>query len=377
MDLVVKNSLIPLSTARSCLRYLAGLPSVSETNASAEQLAGWLIRCGLAPFAYRQYKQTEPDLAALLRAELYRSIARNGVHFSHLETIINQFASQIPVVLLKGVALAEGMYGGQAFRTMSDVDLWTPPSHMERAVALMQEADFTPYSKDRRPIALQMLSNGEVQFYRTTWQTRSLVELHLSPFPGWWLVHTAAIDNEAIWERLEPVAEHPGTWQLSPADTVIHLAVHTAVNHQFDLAFVRSLMDIALTAQKRDVDWQAVVQRAKRWRVATVMYCVLDLLNTIIGLPELEPVLDALRPPAWQRFVFGTIVQPEMALNGSDTLSSPLRFIVLLLLVDRWRDRAKLIWRALWPTAKWREARYGEPTSYWKHLRHMVREKDV
>ncbi|MEM7111605.1 MAG: nucleotidyltransferase family protein [Chloroflexota bacterium] len=348
-----------------------------EANTPVEQLAAWLTQQGLGPLAYRHYKQTWPQLAAPLRTDLYHSIARNGVHFAHLETIMGQFEAQVPIVLLKGVALAEEVYGGQAFRTMTDIDLWTPASHIDAAIALMGEAGFQVYAHDRRPLALQMLSNGEVKFYRTTWQTRSLVELHLSPFPGWWLVHTAAIDNEAIWERLEPVCDHRGAFQLDPADTIIHLAVHTAINHQFDLAFVRSLMDITLTAQKRNVDWQAVVKRAKEWRVAAVMYFVLDLLNTIIGLPDLEPVLNELRPPAWQRFLFGRLVKPEATLNGSDMFSSSLRLAILLLLVDRWRDRGKLIGRTLFPTASWREARYGQPTSYWKHFGYMVRQKDI
>ncbi|MEZ4514482.1 MAG: nucleotidyltransferase family protein [Chloroflexota bacterium] len=366
-----------VTTVRPLLRTLLELaPLPADLCQNTANLAAWLIQHGLGPLAYRACRADCPMLAAALQGDLYAAVAQNELHLANLEAIATQFQGDIPMVLLKGIALAESVYGGIMYRPMSDLDVWVPAEYLAQAIELMVQAGFEQNAKDKRPPELQLLSNGEIQFYQPHW-VQNLIELHLAPFSGWWVKYTTAIETEAMWQRLEPLAQRPGMWQLAAEDAVIHFAVHTAVNHQFDLHLIRSLVDIALTAQKRGVDWQVVAKRARRWRVATAVYTVLTLLHQLIGLPELEPALDTLRPSFLRRWLFSHILAPEKAINGFALPHPALRFPLLLLLVDRPRDAAKMIFRTLWPEKAWLQARYGGHVSRWGHLWGMLRRGDV
>ncbi len=365
-----------VAAARSFLRFLVGLEEAAVWPLSTQQLANWLILHGLGPFAYRQCQQGHPQLAQLLQDDLFSAAAENSLHFTNLAAVIEQFRGKIPVVLLKGVALAEQAYGGQMYRTMSDVDIWVPPVYISEAVTLMQAAGFCIDTKTERPQELQTLAHGELRFYRPEW-SHNLVELHLSPFAGWWLMRTAAIDNNALWAHIEPIDETAPVYQMQAEDAVIHIAVHTAVNHQFGLAGIRSLVDLALTAQHRRIDWQLVVTRAKAWRVGTAVWLVLLKLEQLIGLPGVPDAIDKLQPPQLRRRQLDKWISPESILAGNDLRTGWLRYLFLLGLIDRKRDMVKLIWRTLWPESTWLAARYGRPVNQFYHLAHVLRHKKV
>src|SRR5690606_16728532 len=131
--------------------------------------------------------------------------------------------------------------------------------------------------------------------------------------------------------------------------------------------------DIARTAQTRPVDWEEVARRARDYRVATVTWCTLDLLQTLIGVDGADRALAALRPGALRCRLLARMVNAERVAALHDRRSGRLRYLLLLLLVDRPRDIARLIFRTLWPEAEWLAARYGGRTSRWRHLWNVVR----
>jgi hypothetical protein len=376
-----------VATARLFLRGLAGSEWTEDEQAllhrvSPQALARWCVRCGLAPLAYRRCAGIFPALAESLAESYFRSAGDNILRFHELSQILNRFrAAGIPVVALKGAALAEMAYGGIALRPMGDVDLWLRDADMPAAVAIMRELGFREHTKADRPPALQSLAGGEVQFYGRY----GLVELHRSPFAGWWLHWTAAVDDESIWARTEPLVldggRSPGEegWarQLAAEDMMIQVAVHMAVNHQFGMVAVRGLMDAALTARARPLDWGTIARLARRWRVATAVWAALDLAQQLIGLAGVEEALSPLRPSALRRVLLGRLVSPESVLAGRDLRSGRLRYLVLLLLVDRPTDAARLVFRSLWPEREWLAARYGEGWSRRRHLWNVVRRGEV
>lgn len=373
------NPTINVATARLLLRYLAGLAPapVAKPLPALPYLAAWLIAHGLGPLAYARCQSEWPQLAAYLQADAFSAAAETGVHGDNLARIRAAFAAaDLPPVLLKGAALAETVYGGPAERTMSDLDLWVRAEDMSTAFAQMRTAGFRAVGQEERPPALQMLSKGEIRFYRPQWP-QGLVELHLSPFPGWWLQRTAAVNDEALWARLEPLPDAPHSRQLAAEDMIIHVAVHTAVNHQFGLAAVRSLLDITLTAQTRAVDWTAVAQRARAWRVATAVWQTLDLLVTLVGVTEARSAAAALRPAAARRALLGRFVTPASVLAGADMRHGAARLLFLLLLVDRPQDVARLVGRTLWPEPAWLVARYGAEVGHGRHLWRLLTKRSI
>ena len=370
-----------VATARSFLAFLAGYHSGTEifsnNLAGEQQIAAWLVEHGLGPLAYTRCREPYPILANHLQHDIFSAVAENSLHWQNLEQISARFSKEsLPFVLLKGAALAETVYGSRELRTMSDVDLWLKKRDMEPSCTLMVDLGFQFQEKADRPLQLQMMSDGEIQFYHQD-RPQTLVELHLSPFSGWWLKRTAAINNEEIWSRIEPLKSWDCGYHLSAEDTVVHVAVHLAVNHQFGLAAVRSLMDIALTAQIRTVDWIIVANRARQWRVATAVWLVLSLLQQLFGTSGLDELLQQLQPSFWRRRYLRQLVSPESILLGADLSSGRIRFLYLLLLVDRVRDMVRLIFRTLWPEQEWLRARYGESYSRRRHLGRIFRHGQI
>jgi hypothetical protein len=357
---------------RALLRSLAGagdlLPPGSRTPAP---LARWLIRAGLGPLAYRLYRERWPQLAAALAADYYSAVAESSIAAEQLQLVEPALTEAgIPAVLLKGAALSRTVYDHPADRVMSDVDLWIHPEQMAGAFHLLSALGFSAGGKESRPPALQQLSRGEIAFASPLGR---LLELHWSPFAGWWLLRTAAIDDEGLWARREPLDWAPGLFQLAAEDTILHLAIHLAVNHQFGLYPLRSLVDIARTAERRAVDWSAVARRARSWRVATATWSVLALLGDLIGAPAAEPALSALQPGPLRRRLLARMISAEDLLAGRLLHHSRIRYLLLLLLVDRPRDAARLVFRTLWPEPAWLEARYQQPTSRWRHFWNVAR----
>jgi hypothetical protein len=336
-------------------------------------LARWLIAAGLGPLAFRRYQQVAPDLTAQLAGDYYSAVAETAIYQQQLPRVAGALHdAALAVTLLKGAALSCGVYDHPADRVMSDIDFWVHPGDMAAAFAVMQELGFQAAGKAHRPPALQQLSQGEIQLH----SDGVLVELHWSPFAGWWLQRTTAIDDNAVWSRREPLSGTDGTtsiYQLGPEDTILHLAIHLAVNHQFGLYPFRTLVDIARTARRRPVDWELVARTARQWCVATATWCTLSLLDELIGVDGMASALAALRPHALRRRLLAPLVNAERLLAGHQPHRSRARYLLLLLLVDRPRDSARLIYRTLWPEDSWLAARYQGRTSRPRHLWNVLR----
>lgn len=377
---------VDIPTARCVLRWLVvggevagnclAVGEMGEFN-RVDRLADWLTEHGLGALAYGRTTAATADLRACLQGDMFSAAAESSLKQTGLQAIMSAFAqAEIPLALLKGAALSLTVYEDPAWRTMSDIDLWLPDEDVAAAARVMAGLGYQIKLKDERPLALQTLSRGEIKFFQPN-KPASLVEFHWSPFPGWWLMRTAVIDEPALWQRREPLPASPSVCQVAPEDMVIHLAVHTAVNHQFGMSALRSLVDIALTTEKRDVDWVVVAERAKTWRVATAVYTVLDLVDKLIGLDGLDQALPTLQPSSLRLRFLRQFVTPESVLAGRDISTGFQRFMLLLLLVDRKRDIGKLIFRTLWPEPVWLQARYGENVGHMAHVWRMIRRREI
>ncbi|MBE2225219.1 MAG: nucleotidyltransferase family protein [Anaerolineae bacterium] len=373
---------VDVPTARCLLQWLVtGIQPEDYTVAATSELAAWLTRQGLGALAYGRCADADLALRRYLQGEMFAAAAESSLKQSELQAILKALAdNEVPSVLLKGAALSLTVYDDPAWRTMSDIDFWVQDADMQLSAQLMVGLGYEINVKGERPFLLQQLSRGEIVFVQPA-RTHSFVEFHWSPFPGWWLKRTAVVDEIGLWGRREPLLDPQGLlpigYQLAPEDTVIQLAAHTAVNHQFTLSALRSLVDIALTVEKRDVAWAVVAERASEWRVGTAVYTVLDLVDQLIGVAGLESALIQINPSSLRRWLIHCFVTPESVLAGRDWQHGWQRFVLLLLLVDRRRDMVKLVIRTLWPEPAWLAARYGDNVGNWKHLWRMIRYRGV
>ncbi len=339
-----------------------------------KQVASWAIQYDLGSLLYSRCQQSHPTLTPFLQGDRFAAIAENKLHFDALHDIETAFTNaNLSLTLLKGMALAQSVYGDSSWRTMSDIDILVQDSEMKTAVFIMQELGYNPSEKESRPASLQALGQGEIPLNKAG--TPFLIELHWTALHGWWLQRTTNIDNDDIWQRRQPLTET--TWQLSPEDTILNIAVHLTVNHQLGMSVVRGLVDVAMVAKTQTVSWQLVAERAIEWRVQTAVYTILNLLHNLIAPDGMEEALAQLRPFPLRQRLLRPYANLQAMLSGQNVRNGRLRYFLLLLLVDRHRDMIKLIYRTIWPEQSWLHARYGKSVTGFYHLKQLIQHGNI
>lgn len=331
--------------------------------------AAWLSAHGLAAFAYHRLRaaaalsRLPAASQSALRGAFYNAAGDAELHDRELAAVLAGLAAAgVTPVVFKGAALAHTVYPDPACRSMGDLDLWIPASEMHRAQAVLEAWGYAQYIKPHRPTAFQRQAEGEVQLCGRT-PGSGLVELHWGIFPGEWLRRTAIVDQGGIYDRVVPttLVGQPAR-VLAAEDAVIQLAVHIAVTHQFASSAVRGLMDIALLARWRPVDWAVVAQRAAAWRVGVATWQTLTLARALTGLDDSAAACTVLAPSPLRRWLLRLFINEGSLLGMRDLTRGPARFMLQLLLVDRLGDAARLLGRAIWPEAAWLALRYGAAT---------------
>jgi hypothetical protein len=161
---------------------------------------------------------------------------------------------------------------------------------------------------------------------------------------------------------------------MADEDLLLHLCVHMAINHQFSMPWLRGLLDIHLLTQHA-LDWAAIVERAKAWRIATPTWTVLALAVQLIGASVPESALTQLAPSPLRQRLIHRLGLAERLLHLERGGYSYRRFVIQTLMVDRPQDMARLYGRALFPETEWLQARYGisAPADIWrKRLTHPL-----
>lgn len=103
----------------------------------------------------------------------------------------------------------------------------------------------------------------------------------------------------------------------------------------------------------------------------TAIWLVLQLAAELLGLAEAEPAIARLAPSRLRRSLLARLVSADSVLAMRNLTRTPLRYALLLLLVDRPADAACFVWRALWPEDDWLVVRYGRAGA-WVRLRHLA-----
>lgn len=152
-------------------------------------------------------------MASALRTERYAS---------ELGPALGALADEgIPVLLLKGAALAETVYAPGA-RRLVDVDLLVRREHYPRTAALLVERGFTPHGFRGASEATILRSWHEMGFYRTVGGDALGLDVHFRLYPP---RSPCTIPTEDLFARARPITfgGFPAL-ATSPEDTFVHLA---------------------------------------------------------------------------------------------------------------------------------------------------------
>jgi hypothetical protein len=293
-----------------CLRLDNDLQEQANLHAAAP--ADWqaavqhAIEHGIAPLLYQRLKAD--NLIRLLPAdaqrrltEVYqRTVLQNVRIFQSLEEILAPFnQSAIPVILLKGIYLAEKIYANIGLRPMTDIDLLVPRQQLGQALAVLQSLDYQP------PYTFQVEKEAH--------QAHALPPLDKaggSPIDLHWTLLPPAtpftIPLEQIWQDSHPaVSQGAEIRELAPEDLLLHLCLHAVYLDRF-ASGLRPFCDIAWTVKTLQnlpdspgsIDWLRFCQRAGQWGASRSAWLALMLAVRLFGAPVPVAAIEDLHQPA-------------------------------------------------------------------------------
>jgi hypothetical protein len=272
----------------------------------------------------------------------------------------------IGAIALKGPALAEMLWPEPAGRPFTDLDLLVRERLRVPAVAALAAIGYRPLPLDR-PLQWELAHGTTVTLGREG-AGGVPIDLHweLIEWPGGLRpgrIATAEVFGRAVEGRAgdKPV--------LVPADEdlLLYLAVHWAVHHALGGDVWRR--DLALLLERRGaaLDWAAIVERARRWRVRVALWLALDALarrSTSRVPPE---ALHRLRPGPGRRATLRRFA------GGSQARRHRYEHLVALLLVDRARDGLRAAAASVLPPPAWVRRRYGRRSMLGAYRDHALR----
>ena len=352
-----------------CLLLLArGDLTVEEQNEARRLLArplAWhdLVRSvdahGVVPTVVRNLRRLGwPHVPDASRRELEAgerlNAIRNRLLARDLGTILGRFArAAIPVIPLKGVALAASLYGDASLRVCSDVDVLVPRHAVGHAIDLLHADGFRDADRYQAPAAGidQLLrSNMEYCLVSPPASFRYVLELH------WDIAWRWHADSEMVahlWADARPgTVLGADAWILSPEWELLYLAFHAA-RHRWSA--LKWLVDIHELCVRGGLDWAGVQDRARHFGLERALHRTLETCRTLMGTP-LPPALAHHAPP-WR---------PRVLRAAPVTIGGWQEALSTVWLFSRRLDRLRYLGRLLLrPTlAEWSLVRLPSPLRF-------------
>jgi len=280
-----------------------------------------------------------PSAAAETFTDAFRENTFHNLRFygelRRLLSVLN--AEKIPLILLKGIFLADAVYGNMGVREMNDIDVLAHPADLVRIAEILADMGYTPLS----PISVETTLHSAHHLPRMIKKGHAGFEIHwnlTSPNENF------TIDPRGLWERAVPVhIVGCDALTLSPEDLLLHLCLHTSYQHQFAFG-LRPSCDIAETIDHfgAGINWQTITNQAMQWGWQRGVYLSLRLANELAGADVPANILVSLRPSDVAEEMLETI-RAQVFTDSHFAVSIPVPFAELLECNNIW-DKIRMFW---------------------------------
>ncbi len=313
-------------------------------------------QAALGPLFYHTLRDSNPAflppaVMEAWRQDYYHNAARTAFIEGELERLLILFQQQdIPVILLKGAALAFTLYGNPTLRPMMDVDLLVPPEQASAAIRLLESAGYDDNHNEPH-IGLTLAYESQIRFVRRE-LTPLLLELH------WHLLDVPYYQYRLPlrWFRQSARPFSIGAASacgFGPEAQLLHLAMHMILHHR--TVTWMGMQDVAeiIHHYHGTLDWQQILARARQYEL------LLPVRRVFLATSRtLHPPI----PPSFLVKLQALAPSPrEIRLNAWLTASPSVarRFLIDLAGIPRWRQRWRFAWQHLLPSPSYMRQRYG------------------
>lgn len=305
---------------------------------------------GVTPLLYGALKaagtlDAAPAAARIaLRAEYAHIWAENTLVLNELAQLIDLLCTrhQIPVVLLKGVALLHTLYPDPGWRPLSDVDLLVPQAHAAAAAALLQANGYAP-TLEMQPGMAHRYGN-EQAFARQTGM-RVHVDLHWQLYSRRYFRRRRALDWHWAQTAEVKVADQAAR-VFRPEAQLLHLCAHLMLHHRHQARLLWTY-DIARLLGRDVLDWDAVLAVAREFALLPALQAALRQVSEEWGVAPPPAVMAAQLP--WR---------DRIAFAASTARRAETRLVLDAITSADVRTTVGLWWSVLFPTPAYMRERY-------------------
>lgn len=279
----------------------------------------------------------------------YTIAVRNNYIYQNLGDVLNSFnQAGIEAIVLKGTFLAEKIYKNIALRPMVDIDLLV---HKENLPRIKKELGKLGYRVNRPDYQTSLEAFGSVLGFIK--EGGILLEIHWDIAQIERFKRVVQVDNDALWEAAKTckIAD-VDTLVLSPEYLILNLCIHLSLNHSFHgLIWFCDLREV-LRYYKKEIDWKYIVEKAKEYKVKTVLYYCLYFFHRLLDVPLPLEVLKELEPLKIRKRLLEFFRSEDCELRGN-------RYIEQVLMMDKTKDFLKVLLKIVFPSKEWLRYRYS------------------
>ena len=317
---------------------------------------------GLGPLLYRQLSGVKaqlkiPDDGMEFLKNIYlRNLAKNTYRGIELNRIIKAFNDAgIAVIILKGAALAEGVYNDPGARVYGDLDILLKKEDLERGRELLSRLNYTSNQ-----------TAGAQDHYRTHHhhlapmihqETSVVVELH------WNVNNRINVDIDA-WRNRSVLADIAGcrVRVLGWTDLILHLCLHLFSGGETRNS-MRGVYDIYRTLQcaGASMDWTLFDAEAQRYGVRDEVYPALQTTRNLF-----DPGGSRVVWPAFLPADASLVAQMESIVFSIDNRTPYPGSLVAIQAEKRLGKKILGLWKRFFPNPTQMAMHYGVAESSWR-----------
>jgi hypothetical protein len=199
----------------------------------------------------------------------------------------------VPAIPMKGVLLAEILYGDPGLRDCSDMDVLVPRDRAREALRLLRAQGYASEFSEHFFEALLLRGHIEYTLTRREREFEYVIDLH-------WGIGWSGPDDRraaaALWAESRQVTRlGVGMQAMSPEWELLTLAVHAARHGWRPLKW---LVDAHDYCQSRPVDWRNLRRAAAQFGWLSALEQTFGACQTLLGTPT-PPGLAQVRPTRW------------------------------------------------------------------------------
>ena len=298
-------------------------------------IIGQANRHRITPLLYNNLKNHPVPVDILKKMKnIYTYTAfHNMLYLDELQAIIDKTEQAgIKLIILKGPMLAQNVYGNIALRPFADMDILVSPQDRDRMEAILEDRGYIAADKSfykKYHFHLPLTKSGKMPVH---------LELHWS-FVDKFIIHR--IDMDMVWKKTK---HHELAVEINILYLLLHIEKHAFFNkfiynsgNARDWIFTNPCgnqllwyTDLYELISKNNIDWQQLINLARNYCIAPLVYYNLQILGQLypLALPAdlPQPVLSAAK-----RFIYHAALKKTSSFKMSPDLQlRPVRAVDLV-----------------------------------------------